>query len=126
MRDLMYTRNWPPELAMRWVIAATGLVLSGPTLAQFEDKPPPDWMVRGFEAAVADRSSVAGAVANDSFRALARFVSPGERAGAVIDKLIPLLGDQDGDVRNSAAEAPRSNTRRRPRGRGDRQAHAPP
>jgi HEAT repeat protein len=32
-------------------------------------------------------------------------ISPGERAGTVIDKLLPLLADSDREVRSAAAQA---------------------
>ena len=93
------------RLKTRWLLVAASLILSAPALAQFDDKPPPDWIVRGFEAAVVDRSSVKGAVTNDTFNVLVKFVPPGDRAGAVIDKLLPLLGDPHSDVRSAAAQA---------------------
>jgi hypothetical protein len=64
--------------------------------------PPPDWMERGFEATVADPASIRGAI--DAFSDLAEFV-PAERAGPVIDKLLPLLGNQYSHVRSAAAQA---------------------
>ncbi len=90
---------------MRWLLVAASLILSAPALAQFDDKPPPDWMVRGFEAAVADRSSVKGAVTNNTLISFVKCVPPGDRAGAVIDKLLPLLGDRQWTVRSAAAQA---------------------
>ena len=90
---------------MRSAVIFVALILSAPALAQFDAQhPPPDWMERGFEAAVADPASIRGVIESNSFSALAKFV-PGGRAGAVIDKLLPLLGDQDSSVQSAAAQA---------------------
>jgi HEAT repeat protein len=91
---------------MRRLVLLLALVSSSSALAQFDDKhPPPDWMLRGFEAAVQDRSAIAGVLSVDSFRGLTRFVPPGPRADAMIDKLTPLLDAPDDDVRGAAALA---------------------
>jgi hypothetical protein len=66
---------------MRSVVLFIALILSAPALAQFDaSHPPPDWMVRGFDAAAADPAATKGAITEDSIAGLAAF-----RAGAVID-----------------------------------------
>jgi hypothetical protein len=77
--------------------------VSTPALALFDDKPPPDWVVRGFEAALGDKGAVSGAVTK--FGALTRFVPDGDRADAAIRELLPLLGNPDVNIRDSAAQA---------------------
>jgi HEAT repeat protein len=79
-------------------------MFSGSALAQFDDKyPPPDWMVRGFEAAVADPASVTAIESNDTFSGLAQYVFPSD-ATVLVDKLLPLLGDSNSDLRLAAAK----------------------
>src|SRR4051812_44412373 len=70
--------------------------------------PPPAWMVRGFEAAIADTvpGMPAAAVRLPLVDILAAAIPPGDRAAAVLDRLLPLLGDRNSDaVREAAARA---------------------
>ncbi len=90
---------------MRSTVLFAALILSARALAQSDAQhPPPDWMVRGFEAAVADPASIQGAIESDAFSGLAGFV-PSGRAGAMIDKLLPLLGDPNINARGAAVNA---------------------
>jgi hypothetical protein len=90
---------------MRSAVLFIALILSAPALAQFDAQhAPPDWMVQGYEAAIADPTSIRAAVERGAFWGLAEFV-PSARADPVIDKLLPLLDDEDGYVRDAAAEA---------------------
>ena len=90
---------------MRSAVLFIALILSPPALAQFDaPHPPPDWMERGFEAAIADPASIRGALESRGFWQLAEFV-PSARAGAVIDKLLPFLGDEDPDLQRAAEQS---------------------
>ena len=90
---------------MRNAALFIALILAAPARAQFDaPHPPPDWMERGFEAAIADPSSIQGALGSSGFCELAEFV-PSARAGAVIDKLLPFLGDEDRDLQRAAEES---------------------
>ena len=89
---------------MRSAVLFVALFLSGPAVAEFDAQhPPPGWMARGFEAAIADPASLVGVIENTDLAGLAEFV-PSDRAGAVVDKLTPLLGDSDSVVRSAAAQ----------------------
>src|SRR5208282_2134940 len=89
---------------MRSAVLLVALLLSAPALAEIDAQhPPPDWMVRGYEAAISDRAAVATTV-EAPFVDLARFV-PASKAGDFVDKLLPVLGDQDSDARFAAALA---------------------
>jgi len=86
---------------MRRAVLFVALMLCAPALAQFDAQhAPPDSTEPGFEAAIADPASIRSAIKSDAFSGLAKF-APSERAGPVIDKLLPLLGD----VRLAAAQA---------------------
>jgi HEAT repeat protein len=90
---------------MSWLWAAAFFLLSTQVIAQTITIPP-DWIVRGFEAALADgRQDVGSAAVVNSGDELAENVPPGERAGAAIDKLLPLLADSDRNLRSAAARA---------------------
>jgi hypothetical protein len=90
---------------LRSAVFFVALILSAPAPAQFDAQhPPPDWMERGFEAAIFDPASIQDAIKQDAFLNLSNFV-PSDHARAVIDKLLPLLGDRDSDVREAAARA---------------------
>ncbi len=90
---------------MRSAALLVALVFCVPAWAQFDTShPPPDWMVRGFEAAVADTAATKSAITDESFSGLAPFL-PADRAGPLTDKLTTLLGDPDSDVRSAAAQA---------------------
>ena len=56
-----------------------------------ESSPPPSWMVRGFEAAIADPIAKLGAIRLSFSPWLLRAIPLNQRAD-VIDKLLPLLG----------------------------------
>ena len=90
---------------MRSALLLVALLFCAPARAQFDaSHPPPDWMLRGFEAAVADPAATKAVIADRIFIGLAGFV-PADRAGTVIDNLTPLLGDPEQKVRAAAAEA---------------------
>ena len=67
-------------------------------------EPPPAWMVRGFEAAIADRPGQMGAIESDFSGWLLRAIPTDERS-EVIDKLLPLLGSTNSTAQQSAALA---------------------
>src|SRR5258708_6994324 len=90
---------------MNWIRIAIILFLPTQALAQSRSDLPPDWMVRGLEAAIGDPNAVRGVVQLRPFSDLFLSVPPGDRASGVIDKLLPLLGDPDSDVRAAAAGA---------------------
>ncbi len=91
---------------MRSAVLLVTLFLSAPALAEFDaQNPPPDWMVRGYEAAISDPAAVAITVEEHyPFADLAKFV-PASNAGDFVDKLLPLLGNQDSNARSAAAGA---------------------
>ncbi len=90
---------------MRCGVLLIGVILSMPALAQFDtERRPPDWMERGFEAAINDLASTRGGIALDADLYLSKFV-PSGRAGPVIDKLLPLLSDRDPAISAAAAQA---------------------
>jgi HEAT repeat protein len=70
----------------------------------YSPPPPPAWMVRGFEAAIADPKAVAGAMRLDFSDWLLHAV-PADRNLDVIDKLLPLLESSNSDVQAAAARA---------------------
>ena len=117
---------------MRSAVLFVTVILSSPALAQVvgygpfnAHHPPPDWIVRGFEAAVADPTSIRGAMKTHALSGLAEFV-PSQRAGAVIDKLLPLPWRPREQRAGRGGASPRSDCDRRARGRRDRQAAAAP
>src|SRR5271166_6954143 len=90
---------------MRSAVLFVALLLSVPALAEFDAQhPPPDWMVRGYEAAISDPAAAAATVEEHQypFADLARFV-PGNKASDFVDKLLPVLGRQDRDARLGVA-----------------------
>jgi hypothetical protein len=91
---------------MRCAVLIVALFLSAPALGEFDGRhPPPEWMLRGYEAAIFDPAAVAAVVKEIyPFGDLATFV-PASKAGDLVDKLLPLLGDPDRDVRSAAAQA---------------------
>jgi HEAT repeat protein len=87
------------------LLILVGVILATPALAEFDAQhPPPDWMERGFEAAINDSAATRGGIEIDADLYLSTFVPPG-RAGPVIDKLLPLLGDRDPSIRAAAVQA---------------------
>jgi hypothetical protein len=64
---------------MSWLWAAVFFLLSTQVIAQTVNIPP-DWIVRGFEAALADSRQEAGSAAVVNTGELAENVPPGERA----------------------------------------------
>ena len=90
---------------MRSALLLVALLFCAPARAQFDaSDSAADWMLRGFEAAVADPAATKAVIADQIFIGLAGFV-PADRAGTVIDNLTPLLGDPEQKVRAAAAEA---------------------
>ncbi len=90
---------------MRSAPLFVALILSAPAQAQFDvQSPPPNWMVRGFEAAIADPASFVFTIESRDLVGLTKLV-PSERAGSVIAKLLPLLGAPDWRMQSAAARA---------------------
>ena len=67
-----------------------------------ESSPPPAWMVRGFEAAIADPIAELNAIQLGFSPWLLRAIPANQRPD-VIDKLLPLLGSPDEQVQIAAA-----------------------
>jgi HEAT repeat protein len=90
---------------MRSAVLFVALILPTAALAQFDAQhPPPDWMVIGFEAAVADPGSLAAVERVRALAGLAQYLVPGD-AGAAVERLMPLLVDSVSDVRSEAAQS---------------------
>jgi hypothetical protein len=72
---------------MSWLWTAVFFLLSTQVIAQTINVPP-DWIVRGFEAALADGSQDVRSAAVVNMGKLADNIPSSERAGTVIDKLL--------------------------------------
>jgi alpha-beta hydrolase superfamily lysophospholipase len=91
---------------MRWsIVGLAALILTGGAGAADESSPPPPaWMVRGFEAAIADPEAEAAAIqlsyADWLLQAIPEVPNP-----KLIGKLLPLLESANSDVQAAAARA---------------------
>src|SRR5262249_50258336 len=90
---------------MNWLgIVIAFLLFSTGALAQTTSGPPPDWMVRGFEAALADSRGDVRVAALINAGDLAGGIPPGPRARAAIDNGPPLLAYSGPPVRRAASQ----------------------
>lgn len=88
---------------MNWLrIVALVLLSSTSASAQSSGGPMPFWIVRGFEAALSD--PLAAGPAGLFLSGVHHLSLADDRTDAVIDKLLPLLGDLDSHVREAAAQ----------------------
>src|SRR5262245_9462825 len=93
------------RICTHWIhIVAVLVFLPNFAFAQRGSGHPPDWMIRGTEAAVRDPLAVR-ATASVLAGGLLERAPPGDRVGGVIDKLLPLLRDPDDDARRATAKA---------------------
>ncbi|MFC6739818.1 HEAT repeat domain-containing protein [Methylobacterium tardum] len=93
------------RLLAAYTLAAGLSLLAWPYSGRSQDEQPPDWLVRGYEAAIADPRNDVVTAAVMLFGSLPKAVPLGTRANVAADKLLPLLSDGDSDVRKATANA---------------------
>jgi|GEM_PF-2762784 len=88
-----------------WISFALLFLMQLQIAARAQVAQDPDWMVRGFEAALADKSPGVAEAAVLRWGRLAKHIPPGPRADAATDRLLPLLESSNFDAVQAAATA---------------------